>query len=361
MQYQVAEKMKTYIAARKANNPNSKLLFVLAGGDNFYWNGASTGRFTSTWRQVYGEELAGVPWFAVMGNHDYGNDDPGTACPDVNPRFTCDSSNANTAACGGAKPYSTKTQGYNSNALDANKGGVDGALRANWIAPDFMFWYSIPALDFEIVAMDWNAYQMNALGGNGFCSTCGAGKLKDVCGSQQKLESAMWAKKDASTEIINNRSATAASKNVAILSHYPAYFQNNINLRHTYVENMPADKQDSTKVFNFYGHTHLEQCEGRSDSGECLDFLTGGSGGCCGTGDTPAGFVAIAWDSTKTQVVECFQTGECTLNHFALQGGVGLDNKDEVCAKTTGDPRCDNYIGPNTSFAAPADQLNFKG
>mmetsp|Transcript_81898 Transcript_81898/g.206061 ORF Transcript_81898/g.206061 Transcript_81898/m.206061 type:complete len:163 (+) Transcript_81898:3-491(+) len=154
---------------------------------------------------------------------------------------------------------------------------------------------------------------------------------------------------------MKNRSATAAAKNVAIIGHYPHWAQGGTDFRDMFIKGLPASKVNSTKVFNFFGHTHVQQCYNHHD-GECVNFLTGGGGGCCGDGDTPGGFTAISWDSNRTQVVECFTPdSKCSLNRFAFlqddeeEGGsptgddiVGVD----VCAHTVDDPSCPAYRGP---------------
>lgn len=354
-QKQVAEKMKTYVANRKAKNPNSELLFVLSVGDNFYWTGVTPGRFDKTWADIYGDTLTSVPWFAVLGNHDYGNDDPGTGCPDTQSRFTCNSANQNSQACGGSSPYSTEPQGYNGNFLDIDKGGVGRGEhnRLNWHQPDYTYYYSIPALDFELVALDWNAYDIGGLGGNGLDH--GASKMKDLCGGVSNVVANLNAIKDASTEVLNNRAEASASKNVAIIGHYPDGFQQGHNFREMYLDHMDASKRDGTKIFNFYGHTHHQECFGTS-GGECVNFLTGGSGGCCGRGDVPAGFVAIAWDSDATQKVECFTPDhDCTINPYgsgsrrlgATSNVTTAATLEVTCEKTiSGDKDCPNYVPP---------------
>merc|ERR1711972_170588 len=286
----------------------------------------------------------------VMGNHDHGNMDPRSGCPNVSPRFVCDASNANTAACGGPRPYSTHRQGYDSNALNADKGGVDGALRANWHAPDYTFFYTIPSLQFELVAMDWNAYDFGGLGGDGPYKS--ASRLREHCGSEGALRDSLNAIRDASTELMANRSALASAKNVAIIGHYPDWFQGGTNFRRMYLEGMPEQKRSNTKVFNFFGHTHNQICHGW-DHGECVDFLTGGAGGCCGNGDLPGGFVAISWDSSLTQVVECFAGDpRCSVGRFAPRGGApGEAPGSDVCEHTIDDSSCPGYRGPPGSEA----------
>ena len=59
--------------------------FVLALGDNFYEHGvqsAADPQWDSTWRDLWlaaSPRLAGVPWLAVLGNHDYGHGAAGAA------------------------------------------------------------------------------------------------------------------------------------------------------------------------------------------------------------------------------------------------------------------------------------------
>jgi len=349
MQKQVASKMLEYVQKRKTSQPYSKLLFVLVVGDNFYWTGASAGRFKGTWLDVYDKELTSVPWFAVMGNHDFGDDDPGAACPSIQPRFTCDDSNAFTTACGGAQPYSTEAQGYNCNQFDANKGGVDGDDRKNYHLPDYTYYYTIPELDFELIAMDWNWYDLDGLGGD----SSGSAETRKICGSHTRFSKSMAAIRNASTELLYKRAAQAESKNVAIIGHYPDWFQNGQNFRKMYLNAQPAERRGETKVFNFYGHTHKQECDSTTN-GECVDFMTGGSGGCCSTRDTPAGFVAISFDDSKKQVVECFAPDDkCTLNSYSYNWAQMHELDDlsvEVCPYTHDEPRCPNYFGPNNTY-----------
>lgn len=319
LQKQVADKMLEYVVQRKTANPRSTLLFVLSLGDNFYWAGATEAHFNETWFQSYASELTEVPWFNVLGNHDFGNDDNTSGCPSVKPRFVCDESNLHTPACGGARPYSAERQGYNCNQFNADKGGLGGELRANFQLPDYTYYYTIPELKFELLALDWNwlAAFPGGLGGNGIGEGKGAGQMRKHCGSADRLSAEMKGVQEASTELLFKRSAAAEQENVAIISHYPDEFQGGANFRKMYLDGVPDARKDVLNVLNFFGHTHIQECRGYDDDGRCVDFLSGGGGGCCWHGDVPAGFTAVSFsDVNSSQVVECFLGEECTLTAY---------------------------------------------
>lgn len=298
----VATLADQYIKQRKQKNPRSTLLFVLAAGDNFYWTGANDQAFNTSWANVYSPALLAVPWFAVMGNHDYANTDPTSACPAVSPRFICKAGDSSDA-CGGLQPYSTSLQGYDSNQLNSNKGGSGGKLRSNFHMPDYTFYYSIPDLDFELLALDQTVDWMNSLGGNGFsCSSCGASQVLAHCGSPKNLQASLASIKSASVKILQQRAAAAAASNVAILSHYP-----NNGFRASFLNQVPPAKLSKMAALNFFGHDHSQKCYGSDATGRCVELLTGGGGGCCGNADLPAGFTAVSWvDNNASQFTECF-------------------------------------------------------
>lgn len=348
-QWSVASKMQEYVTKRKQLNPKSTLLFVLMVGDNFYWIGAKAGRFRNTWKDIYSEELTSVPWFAVLGNHDIGNDDHELLCPFYKPRVVCNEDNSYAPACGGPRPYSTKTQAYACNQMNDNKGGVDGELRANFIMPDFFYYYTIPALDFELIGMDYNWYDKEGAGGNGFGMTGGAREVAKSCGGEDNMFNSMKKIRDASTSMMKERASIAGSRNVAIFSHYPDWAQDNINLRQQYLNDVPLHKEKDLRVLNFYGHAHSQHCDG-SDARGCVNFLTGGSGGCCGLSSVPAGFVSITWGDDGLQKTDCFLSSDCTLQTYSsllqnLTVTFGQDTQSDACLHTLDDPRCPGYVG----------------
>mmetsp|Transcript_25424 Transcript_25424/g.45121 ORF Transcript_25424/g.45121 Transcript_25424/m.45121 type:complete len:495 (-) Transcript_25424:80-1564(-) len=365
MQRRVSDLMADYVRERKSKNPHSTLLFVLSVGDNFYWTGCTEERVREGWAEAYAPELLAVPWFSVMGNHDYGNADFEAACPDVRPRHECNASNAFHPSCGGTTPYSMERQTYSSNALDANKGGVGGEMRKNYHMPDFTYYYTIPELDFELLALDfnWVGGFPGGLGGNGVGN--GANQVLEHCGSFSSLNESLKGIQDASAKLLEERAVTAGHRNVAIISHYPDENQGGTNLRSWYRRLMPEPRRNDSTVFNFYGHEHAQRCNGR-DGKQCVNFLTGGGGGCCGWGNSVAGFTAITWESESgDQAVECFvdkdsdEFGEmgsgrrCTMPLWDKNAERVADAAwqedyriDVSCNFTLDNPRCPNYSGP---------------
>jgi len=375
-QRQVAAKMHEFVQNKAKFG--GQLLFVLSVGDNFYWQGANASKFKAQWEDIYSEELRSVPWFSVMGNHDYGEDDPGSVCPQIEPRFVCHP-NARSDACGGRRPYSTKEQGYDSNALNTDKGGVGGPGRKSYHMPDYTYFYTIPELDFELLAMDYNwlAAFPNALGGNGITEGAGAAKNLEHCKNNSELMSgSLRGIQQASTRILYERAAAAESRNIAIIGHYPAAFQAEVNFRSMFLRALPHHVRREPDVLNFYGHTHIQRCYCERQPGAefdscigflaedqptlnnatCVDFMTGGGGGCCSAEDVPGGFVSISFTGCKLkgirQIVDCFVGPDCTVDPYATAVPRGAANPSrETCPFTNDDQRCRNagnpFPGPN--------------
>lgn len=353
-QKQVAARMKAYVDNRKNENTNSTLLFIILVGDNFYWNGVSAGRFEETWQDIYKELATDYPWFVIMGNHDFGNSDPEGLCPFFNPRMVCSGPGS---GCGGARPFSNQTQTYACNQLNVDKGGIGGNTRTNFHMPDFMYFHTIPDLDFEMIGMDYNYYDFEGLGGNGYGPTGGARDVAKACGGTDRVKDSLSRLRDASNKILKIRADAAASKNVAIFSHYPDWAQEGINLRQKFLDEVHNLDKQGMRVLNFYGHTHIQQCDRHAEANYsgCTDFLTGGGGGCCG--DTPAGFVAITFENGK-QTTECFDPDErCTIPAWTssslIQNKKTAAVSNDVCPHTLDDPRCPAYKGPLKIFNHP--------
>lgn len=306
--------------AYRKSRPNHKLLFVLGVGDNFYWTGLGSDfkGLKSQWQNVYGgqglDDLTNVPWFNVMGNHDWGNTDPEAPCPHLHSRFTCDGSKRANGdpGCGGASPYTQDNiqTCYSGNQLDGNKqGGLQGARDQfrNFVMPDYSYFYSINKLDLEIIALDTNEmFDFNGLGGNGFGPNGGANQLPKNCGgSVDSLRS--WLKEvgNAGQNMFKERINQSPHKNVAIFQHYPGN-----SFRNQWLSN-PTKQGDRASVLSFFGHTHNQQCS-KAENGRCVEVLTGGGGGCCPQScndGTPNGFVVVSFskgsDGKPKQFVDC--------------------------------------------------------
>ena len=358
MQRLVAQTMKAYVADRRKRNERSRLLFVLAVGDNFYWTGLGDdfGGLRDNWSRTYSGadeddvDLTSVPWFAVMGNHDWGDSDRFALCPRA-PRLTCDKTNRGSPGCGGGRPYVTDpdaTTAYQGNQLDAGKQG-SGALaaaraqHANWVMPDYMYYYEIPALSFELLAMETSVNDAGGLGGDGCIG--GAAQVCDVCGGQAGVTAALQKRNDASYRILRDRAAQSGNGNVAIINHYPGV---DSALRKTWLD---ISKKDPATVLSFSGHEHDQRVEERFE-GSIVTVVTGGGGGCC-TADLcrrsgpPGGFVAVAFKKENGAVkhfVECFAPdAACTVSGSASRSLAGSADLTTTCLHTN-DAGC---AGPN--------------
>jgi hypothetical protein len=265
-QRQVAELMRAY-----ASGHPGELIAVLSVGDAFYWTGlGDLKRFRSTWRDIY-QDLTAVPWFNVMGNHDWGNDD-------------------NLAAC------------QSSRLLDASRHPretqAERAQYNNFVQPDYSYYYTLGDL-LEIVAVDTNGEHLNALGGDGLAR--GARRLAEACGGQEALRRRMLAIRDAGLALLKARGIASRARNVALLSHYP--------------EDDLLSHWPKANALHFFGHVHDQGCR----DGGCRRVLTGGGGGCCPPRCTDGhrGFTVVRFRCdglTWTQYVDCiFPNPRCSV------------------------------------------------
>lgn len=319
MQQAVAERLRAYVSQRSARNPASQLLFVLSVGDNFYWTGLDDrGSQLQAWRRIYGPNLTAVPWFAVMGNHDWGNSDPTALCSAGAARSVCNNSTRATPACGGALPYVTDPSGittYASNQLDAGKQGSTAPWRSDYptfLMPDFAYFYQIPQLSLEILAVETSVVDAGGVGGNG-CSG-GASRLCAACGGADGVAAALKRMNAAAEQMLLRRARESANRNVAIINHYPGKLR---GLRDAWLGAAGAAGADT--VFTFAGHEHVQRCEASTAAG-CVAFVTGGGGGCCTWDLCKAngplgGFTVVGFreEGGVKQHVECFAAPDCSV------------------------------------------------
>jgi hypothetical protein len=241
------------------------LLFVGAAGDNFYFQGVKTAEEGGEtqwkrWDTVY-NGLNDVPWFAAMGNHDFGDADVYATCPEKAPRVNISG------------------QAYASNQLDASKGGYRPSFGnvANYHLPDFNYRVTLDALNLEIFGIDQNYVDVGGIGGGGdgckkVKATCGGDdtglgeRLQDIGHSGEALL-AQYAAKGAKDP--------KQTRNVLVLQHYPGLCA---GLKAKFTGSMPPGETVDFRCS--FGHTHNTVCESGTDT-DCEFSMNGGGGGCC--------------------------------------------------------------------------------
>ena len=328
-QTDVAELMRKKRA--ELEGEGKTLLFVGAGGDNFYYTGlkdADKGGATQwkRWETVY-SGLHDVPWFAAMGNHDFGDSDAHATCPEKAPRVTI----------GG--------QAYASNQLDADKGGYrpPGGHASNFHMPDFNYRATLDALNLEIFGLDQNYVDIHGIGGN-------ANRSADVnrkCGGhlRQRLHEI-----GQSGEALLEQAAAAGAKdpsqtrNVLVIQHYPGLCA---GLLSKFSASMPAGEALDFRCS--FGHTHNTVCELGSDD-DCMASMNGGGGGCCAKDVThsQAGFAVLTFKPSGGMQIELIRLGRpCTFEP------AGMTDEERALAKLHehGDEH-------TASFAAQKAEIN---
>lgn len=250
-QRKVAQMMRDYRSQREQQG--KKLLFVLAGGDNFYHTGLDKNhmddQFAHQWRNIY-TSLTEVPWLAVYGNHDHGSKDPGCAC------------------------------GKGCNQF--NSAGRPAGAENYWM-PDYYWHYLIPEIELEVIGLDTNVLDMSGLGGSG-CSG-GAKKTCENCGGEGHVKDFLNKKKSDGEAYIDERARVSPATTVAILQHYPG------DVSKRYLRRFQAASHGKASVLSAAGHDHDQRCQGRDANG-CNVILTGGGGGYIDKGDY-LGFTAV--------------------------------------------------------------------
>lgn len=244
--------MKDYV--KKYESQGKKCLFVAAVGDNFYAAGVKDdAHWWRQWGDVYGTNdpssgLHDIPWLAVMGNHDIGNDDPTCACGGECKQFN-------------SAPRPSGTEKY-------------------WM-PDYYWHYYINSINLEIVGLDTNAIDVGGIGGDG-CKN-GGKVVCEKCGGQGKIQEFLSGKKRAGESYLDERARTTNASTALIIQHYPGVGK---ELKDRFESNAAGD----VVVLSAYGHVHEQKCEGSRDRG-CDLIMTGGGAGWAGGGYF--GFTAV--------------------------------------------------------------------
>ena len=212
------------------------------------------------WNTVY-QGLNDVPWFAAMGNHDFGDSDVHATCPETSPRATI------------------RGQAYASNQLDADKGGYRPPIGnvGNYHMPDFNYRATLHALNLEIFAIDQNYGDVIGIGGNPTTHV----KVNAVCGGNDTdLAKRLLAIGQSGEALLAQAAAKGANdpsqtRNVLVLQHYPGRCA---ALKATFMHAAPASQHVDFRCS--FGHVHNTECEsGPVD--DCEFVMNGGGGGCC--------------------------------------------------------------------------------
>lgn len=237
-QIATANLMKTYVKEQKDAGKN--LLFIASLGDNFYGSVDGGRKFTSVWRDVYGDDLtSNYAWLACLGNHDFDHGDPSLGCPR-------------------GKQYGGQT--YGGVQLNNDKNGKRPAWTSKFWLPDYNYHYEIPEVDLEVISVDMNNNGGGFLRAGAFCH-----------GHMGKVQQSGYA-------LLRDRGQKTKAKNVLIIQHYPG---KNWEVKHNFAQ---GGGGHGAKVISTFGHTHSNWIRGDS-------IQSGNGGGYKGAWDY--GFVAV--------------------------------------------------------------------
>mmetsp|Transcript_131083 Transcript_131083/g.261555 ORF Transcript_131083/g.261555 Transcript_131083/m.261555 type:complete len:643 (+) Transcript_131083:121-2049(+) len=222
----------------------SDVKFIVNVGDSFYPDGVSSKsdpQWDAKWRNFYSKQLQSVPWYSVMGNHDYHHDP--AACSDK----VSDGAQIN----GDIKDLST------------------------FYMPDFNWHLEHPELQLEVVALDLNNYEGRINSAGSFFPDCQYTPCEKSCKDRVRKRS-----KDA-FKFVKERIDQSTAKNLLIFSHYPVdHFQmrNVADESAHFLDTLIASK---THIEYFGGHRHNvdQTILGNSSIAPHNFWLSGGGGG----------------------------------------------------------------------------------
>ena len=299
VQKAVAAKMLEYYNKQKSSGKN--LLFIATVGDNFYWMGQDGTTWDSNWSDIYDINLRNVPWFPVMGNHDWGNDDPYCLCPE----------NAHEAII---FPNGTS---YKCNQLNSDKHLINTRPKntINYHFPDFCYHYTIKDLDFELIALSGDYLDSpGGIGGDG--PNKGAKQTALNCGDSEGKGMTAKLKKiyDAGQQLLQDRAKNTSNTNILITNHYSTGSEGSAPIDHAHACKDLRDSFIANSTLKQYqtvicagGHVHSTGCIETDPTGNlCINILTGGGGGCCDPNPSKEanGFYVVKFNDNKKMSTE---------------------------------------------------------
>eukprot|EP01084_Bolivina_argentea_P202078 345320_1 len=303
MQECIANQMINFVNSQTSKGMN--LLFIGTVGDNFYPAGQSCIPHDPGWGfpfyNKYNYLANDTYWLAVKGNHDWANLDPNAMCPWANPKYI----DPNTKI-----PYAGLQ-------LNKDKGGCNPD---NYYLPDYGYYYSIPQLNFEWIAMETTVVDCGP-GDKGFYTFDGCGNDNNGtigCGFLGKM-------RDASEKMMKERAATSNNTNFLIVNHYEAETQQGL-LNDFNAARSGSDGTDYI-AWSAAGHAHIQQCITQDANGECSNILTGGGG--TGSTNDLHGFFVIGFDENK-KMIQPYKINDPTIScDFTKAGACGCTFSQE--------------------------------
>ena len=280
---QVAQAMNHYVSRQKR-----KPLFIGALGDNFY--AAGVRRNDSKWKYwkdtFFPNEaspLFGVPWTGIMGNHDYGNDDPNCVCG-VNLKNPFSFKNCNQMSDRNGKPISLDGKSFYSDAV--KQGERMWMPHFNWkfMLPKQEKGKSVAFLDVFGLESDQD---VSGIGGNGekgggittllFC------KMLHGTHASEALRTIV----DHGQEFYKEKVRSSQAPLTLTMQHYPSHAA----AYRGFFDN--ANRHRNRKMVNAFGHTHDTYCtKGGKWGNHCEEIMSGG-GGITVAGGSLRGFVVL--------------------------------------------------------------------
>lgn len=269
-QRKVAEKMADY--TREQARKGKTLLAVVTTGDNFYWSGVTPQTWQRSWGDVYNKPeytyLKDVPWLGVLGNHDYGDNDPYLFCPDKKPKAR---STVTVKTVAGGRVV----QPYGGNAFNRDRNRERAPFTDQFHLPDYSYHYELNVhnVSLEFIMIDTNrddvVYNLGP-DADGFRNAF------QRCGGEDHVKNFMNRTYIAGMQLLQERAYRGTAKTTVVLQHYPEKLY---EVKATF--EMYLNPNRTTNVLYAYGHVHRQECHAFDASGACTQLLSGSGGGCC--------------------------------------------------------------------------------